>query len=63
MVDTGANKSARGPSDFPDYPTMKDRRLEIKVANGTSLKHFGDKQVSLKTQSDDEISVRFHVTE
>ncbi|CAK0903384.1 unnamed protein product [Prorocentrum cordatum] len=61
MVDTGANKSACGPSDFPDYPTMQDKRLEIKVANVTSLKHFGDKQVNLKTQNDDDISVRFHV--
>ncbi|CAK0857324.1 unnamed protein product [Prorocentrum cordatum] len=63
MVDTGANKSVCGPSDFPDYPTMQDKRLEIKVANGTSLKHFGDKQVNLKTQNDDEISVIFHVAE
>ncbi|CAK0853235.1 unnamed protein product, partial [Prorocentrum cordatum] len=63
MVDTGANKSVCGPSDFPDYPTMQDKRLEIKVASGTSLKHFGDMQVNLKTQNHDEISVRFHVTE
>ena len=63
MVDTGANKSVCGPSDFPDYPIMQDKKLEIKVANGTPLRHFGDKQVNLKTKNDDEISVRFHVTE
>ncbi|CAK0837226.1 unnamed protein product [Prorocentrum cordatum] len=63
MVDTGADKSARGPSDFPDYPITQDKKPDIKVANGTPLRHFGDKQVNLTTKNDDEISVIFHATE
>ena len=63
MVDTGANKSVCGVKDFPDYPIMQDKKLVINVANGTPLRHYGEKQVDLKTEDNDVISVRFHVTE
>ncbi|CAK0828796.1 unnamed protein product [Prorocentrum cordatum] len=63
MVDAGANRSVRGPQDIPDYSIIQDAKLEIMVANGAKTRHYGDKRVNLKTESHDEINVKFHVAD
>ncbi|CAK0899784.1 unnamed protein product, partial [Prorocentrum cordatum] len=63
MVDAGENRSVCGPQDFPDYPIIQDTKLEIKVATGANIRHYGDKQVNLRAESDDEINVKIHVTD
>ncbi|CAK0802014.1 unnamed protein product, partial [Prorocentrum cordatum] len=48
---------------LPRLPDIQGAKLEMKVANGAKIRRCGDKQVNPKTESDDEINVKFHVAD
>ena len=61
VVDTGANRSVRGPQHCPDLPIESHGLTKDSVADGSQLRHYGEK-VQLKVGRED-MQISFHVTD
>ena len=62
LVDSGANRSVCGPSDFPGYDLSTSSQRDITLANGSKVQHYGDKCVNFSVNGDP-LKVHFHVTD
>ena len=61
VVHTGANRSVRGPQHCPDLPIESHGPTKDSVADGSQLRHYGEK-VQLKVGRED-MQISFHVTD